>query len=304
MTNSVFEVEQIVGSLKKNSALPKHLDVSKIGGRYLISSYDDLASEIVSESVFTGMSNSKETATLKSLTEKVERTAIRDGARNGLKSCQTERSDGLACLPRIYPLAPKLARENALNEAIERFAWATWWDDPSVSFEILNYFPKFENLKNYGTLLEMQREAGFESPFCISPKISDEDKVVVILIAKLESGGFVSGGACGNHHQFEEVFMRGLDELFRHAMGATKMKQNNLTPSTFYESRLEYFASGKGDELVKKRLTTNGSKSVELPILQIDEEVPHRFDHDFVVHRCLFENQPPFVGGALERLCL
>src|SRR5258708_2134797 len=136
-------LKNVVGVLNSNSILPKKIDITKVGSRYWVSSYDKLASEIVSESIYSGMSNSKEIATLKAFTEKIERMAFSEGWRRGLKSCQTERSDGFACLPRTYLEAEKQVRENALNEAIERYAWANWWDNDSVAFKVFNYFSHF-----------------------------------------------------------------------------------------------------------------------------------------------------------------
>jgi hypothetical protein len=82
------------------------------------------------------------------------------------------------------------------------------------------------------------------------------------------------------------------------------MKQNKIPPQSFYEKRLAFFGLGHGDQLVAKRLANPGTESVILPHLAIDETVEHSMSQDYFVHRCLFENQPPFVGGELERLCL
>jgi hypothetical protein len=304
MTSELDDLKQVIEFLKSKDVLPRQIDVSKVGSRFWISSYDEISSAIIAESVYSGMANSKETATLKSLTEKVERLAIIEGARKGLSSCDTERSDGIAALPRFYPMAEKGARENALNEAIERYAWANWWDDHTIQYDHHNLLLAFKNPRNYRTLVEMMASANFESPFCLIPGTSRRDKVVTILIAPISGGGFVSGGACGSAEDIEEVIMRGLDELFRHALGIQKLKKKNLIPSTFYEERLTYFGLGRGDDLVNCRLAAVGAKTICLPELCIDEQIAHKLDEEFVVHRCLFEGQPPFVGGNLERLCL
>lgn len=78
----------------------------------------------------------------------------------------------------------------------------------------------------------------------------------------------------------------------------------NLSPSHFYDERLIFFASGQGNDLVESRLNSSSKNNLLLPDLIYDQAVPHTFDNLVYVHRCLFENQPLFIGGDLARLCL
>ena len=77
------------------------------------------------------------------------------------------------------------------------------------------------------------------------------------------------------------------------------------TPATFYEQRLLYFGLGDGNKLVQERLSVQSAELLQLPALKIDSQIQaENIDNLIVTHRCLFESQPPFVDGALERLCL
>lgn len=252
---------------------------------------------IISQDVFTGHSFEKEVALLKALSERAERYTFTEGYNNGLESCQTERSDGFAASPLAMSQS---ARENALNEALERFVWANWWDNTHISFSI----EQVEIAKNNSSYLgSIVSSLDIESLLLVKPDFDFENKEVQIIFGKLKNGGYISGGACGDKNASENTFYRGMDELYRHGMAYKNALVKNKNPKTFYEQRLFYFASGLGNQLVEARLQKNGKDSIVVTKLKVDSEIPTSFP-EYKVHRCLFENQPPFVGGVMERLCL
>jgi hypothetical protein len=300
---------EILTSLRVANQLPPKIDLSKVGNRFWCVIDDDKSSDtdnsksIISEKVFTGMSFSKETAVLKALSERAERQAFIDGAKSGLASCLTPRSDGFAALPRV--LQPEMnIRDFALNEAIERFVWANWWDSTNVAHDLSEWTEVQISKENLSYVRETLKGLDIESLQLVLPKVKDDlNKQVIILIGRLNGQGFISGGACGNKSELESIFFRAFDELYRHGSAFKRSKEFNIKPTSFYERRLIFFASGLGDQLVKTRLGKSGTSEICLPELTIDQNVPTNF-LDFTVHRCYFDNQPPFMGGAIERFCL
>ncbi len=127
------ELEVLSSALKKRNCLPKNIEISRVGSITMVSAYDTLGSALITESVAMGMDENPNLAVIKALVEWVERLAITHGRHHGLPECMTHRSDGFAAYPvSIYGLeegqAQEIARQKAYAEALERYAWATWWD--------------------------------------------------------------------------------------------------------------------------------------------------------------------------------
>lgn len=303
---TIHLMETILLELGRRGCLPKHMDISSYCGRYWTVCYDNPGSSVMNQNSFAGFSDSKEQSVLKALSEKIEREAFASGFNKNLASCLTDRSDGFAAMPIISESDSfKMARDNALNEAIERYVWATWWDDTSVAYDAKAVSEMALNQQSKSLLLEVRKQCDLEKIFLIAPHFEGATgKKVIILLGKLNSGGYISGGACGSVIFEEEIFKRSLDELYRHGLAVQKFKNEHIKPQSFYEERLCYFGLGLGSKLVEDRLEKNGRIAVQLPALKIDEIIPQALDDLYVVHRCYFENQPPFVGGKLERLCL
>ena len=298
-------INSLLKELKSRKALPKKMDVAKLGERCWIVCHDNEDVNIISENSTTGFSDDPSIALLKSLSERVERNAFREGHKNSIQSCQTDRSDGFAAFPRFYENSDEKSRMSALSEAIERYAWATWWDNPDIGFDLKTIDQISEQHKIKPHLKIIKDQCGIEEVFVITPKIENaKNHQVIILFARLCSGGFISGGACGVLSQEKETLLRALDELYRHGLALENIKKQNLTPTSFYEKRLAYFGFGDGNLLIRSRLEAQGKEPIFLPTLKIDEQVPHDLDDLFCVHRCLFVNQPSFIGGDLERFCL
>lgn len=250
----------------------------------------------IAENGFCGMDMDQDVAILKALVECAERAAYREGFAKNDPLCLTERSDGFAAFP-ISGVTQALAkaRENALAEAVERFAWATWADDREISFAL-------ETAK-HPILDEIDRWIALEHAYLVRPKFSFENLELQIYFVKLKGGGLVSGGACGKIGD-QNTSLRALGELARHASAAKKLKHDGLQATGIYEERLMYMASAQGASHFAARLACKGTKTIAFPPLALDGMVTHSLSDVIAVHRCYFENQPPFVAGPKERLCL
>ena len=295
----------LLKELKLKGQLPKNIDISIVGNRFWVACYDENESDIISESSTTGFSEDRNIAILKALSENAERSAFRSGYKKQLTTCMTDRSDGFAAYPIFYKNAEALAHQAAYNEAVERYVWATWWDDVEIKFvmnELASFNAHTDIIKQVSIIKD---QCAIDKIFVIQPEIGNEINLsVTILFGQLKSGGYISGGACGLSAEIDQSILKSLDELYRHGLAVKRMQDGNLKPNTFYEKRLSYFATGAGNHLIEKRIKATGIKSICLPNLQIDESVDHELSDLFYVHRCYFENQPAFVGGDLERLCL
>lgn len=306
MTN-IYDIKTILETLKQHSLAPLNIEKTKYNTIYFYNCYDNIRSDIVTYGVTTGISKDENTAFIKALIEWVERKAFFEGVKNKLPSCQTVNSDGFAAFPIIenceVGFAQMCARENALNEAIERYVWATWWDRlTGAHIEIkheINFQPSCD-------LLEIiENHTSIKQLFRIEPLVSNfEDRTTIIFFLELQSGGYISGGATGKKNEIENIEFRALSEMMRHSVGLSRALSKKLAPKTLYESRLLHFGSGFGSEKIKERLAGASVESITLPSLLYDEQIPHALSSSVVVHRCLFHNQPPFIGGDLDRLCL
>lgn len=300
-------LEDFVSDLKARQALPRNIEVSELGSTVMASVYDSIESNVITESIFTGMDTDPARAVLKGLVEMVERKAFAEGVARGLRSCATERSDGFAAFPRgISSRSADIAREHALHEAIERYTWATWWDSRDIRYDLAKVELKDLSTASGEILREVDRFLPLRSVHEILPAIANTPGVqVAIFFAFLDPIGVISGGACGTAEKSGPVSFRAICELARHALAVKKITIDGLAPSTFYERRLAYFATTEeGTNAAEARLQTNGDSSIYLPPLLIDEEVPHALSDLVAVHRCFFREQPAFIGGNLERLCL
>lgn len=137
----------------------------------------------------------------------------------------------------------------------------------------------------------------------IEPKCQGTAARTMILLAEVSGGGFLSGGAAGMGST-QSILFRAVSELLRHALAVSKVRRGKAVPQTFYEKRVSFFGLGEGDSVVHSRLAKRGDRSVILPTLRFDTPIPHDLGHLVAVHRCYFENQPLFMGGKLERLCV
>ena len=287
--------------------VPKHIQLTSVGDGYFASVYDDdVGAAAISDKVSIGFDRTLDLATLKGIVEWIERSAFRTGAEKALPGCHTPRSDGFAAFPVLSQtdIAGKsAARQNAYCEAVERYVWATWWDKDLFSHTIhaeLTIYPAGLCVNLLHAAREQVRIDRFE---IIRPTFAPTSGIELIIIAAhLKQRGVLTGGAVGPINN-PIVWERAAAELFRHSLALRRMVSGESVARSFYEERIVFFGTGQGDELTRSRLSSIGSHSIELPGLAFDAEIPHDHDDIVCVHRCLFENQPPFIGGHLERLC-
>lgn len=298
-------LRKLTSTLNSRNAMPEHTEVAQVGSLNLVNVYNKLDSEIISNNGATGLDSSLATATLKALTEFFERNAFTEGAERHDEACLTERSDGFAAYPIESGNSKDKARNNSLNEAIERYVWSTWWDDTEIKYDIEELEWRNKNLPYSDLLSEVDAIFHIKAIKVVRPHFDKYvDKEVLIIFAELSNGGVLSGGGCGGKNQTTSTVLRSLGELARHALGLYRIRNNKKVASSFYEKRLELFGSLAGESFYKIRMSKNGNNLVNLPSLKFDNEIPHSFSDIFYAHRCLFENQPPFIGGSLERFCL
>jgi hypothetical protein len=296
-----FEV--YLRKLQQRGLAPKEIKISEWNAWTAVSCFDFVSSKYISESVSMGIDKDTEIALWKALTEFGERKLAKECP--DLAAKLTRRSDGFAAFPvksvnrDEYLLR---ARENAHSEAIERFLWAHWWDDNSVFYELQDQqFPGIAN--------DIDQLIGeFDLKAVREIRVPDETGAheLSILVAETKLGGFFTGGACSRFGQDEKRMVQAFGELLRHLFAYRKIRQdlNETELGSFYEKRLFCFGSGIYSELVRRRLMQTGTRRVRLPQLIVDQELsnPHR---DLVaLYRCLFAQQPTFMGGKLERLCI
>jgi hypothetical protein len=292
-------------NLKSRERLPKNIEVSSLQSGTMANVFDVAPSPIINESVFCGIDPEPATAILKGLVEMIERRAFSEGFEANLPFCKTPRSDGFAAFPKGVVADEKIiARENALAEAIERFVWASWWDNDSIGhsqreINLAALSPGESPLRDLDSAVEIA------SIVEVRPYLADKNHTVVLYFAFLKPIGVISGGACGRSSDPETIRYRALAELLRHGLAVRKIKTGKSEPVSFYEKRLAYFGlTVDGTKLAQGRIKLAGTVDIELPKLIFDHEVPHSLSDLVSVHRCYFENQPEFVGGKLERLCL
>ena len=297
MMNS--DLQKYTLELKNRNLLPKHIEFSNFHDWHLVSAYSEDDQLSISEKVTMGIDLNYEVSYAKALTEYQERTLLTGVEHFSFKL--HEKSDGVAAFPALFNDALKRVRQNSYNEAVERYLWANWWDNPQVRYESkeASQLPYAQELIQYFHLESLTsiyiKHLPIESG---TPNVD-----LHILVAKNHDGGFLTGGAAGGMLETREIYNRAFGELLRHLIVFESFKKNK-SPKSFYEKRLWGFASGEWSKIVQERLSHNGDHILELTPLIADELIRHPHDDLVLIHRSLFTNQPHFVGGALERLCL
>jgi hypothetical protein len=306
-----MQSESVLAFLKKCRSVGAEVpsvEISKLGPLTFVTSFAERPSDIMANSATCGVSSDSETAAMKALVEFYERRVFEEGIRRGDLVCTRTHSDGVASYPVTEGLDySKEARDRAYAEAWERFVWATWWDHGDYahncySFESSNY----SSLKNVRQIMdELEKILPIESLQVVEPLTENTDLQVVILFLKISGLGYVSGGAAGVVGESSDIFIAALSELIRHGIAVKRFLTTKSLPMSFYEKRLMFFGSGEGNKLVEDRLHKIGKKAIHIPKLEHDCEIETTSLKNLIyTHRCLFEGQPPFVDGKLERLCL
>ena len=300
------DLTQYLERFKAVDGFVKNIQLSRVGDFEMVSAFDDLSSDLICESIYTGMDPDKDLAVRKCISEYVERKVFAENAEAQRKLNLPMRSDGFAAYP-MNDLDPEesktMARQIALAEATERYVWATWWDNIIYGHKIDSYsalnFPQYESsVRMLNTFLNIHRI------HIVEPLFGPSEYNLVILFLETKEGGFLTGGACDLKGNRDNAVKRALAELMRHCLAYRKFIADGIQPQSFYERRLLLFASGHGASLVKDRLRKQRREVIELPELIFDEALESKYQELFIVHRCVYKNQPPFIGGELARLCL
>jgi hypothetical protein len=306
-----MRLSKVVSSLEKIGKLPNHVEVSRIGKLTWATVFDTVPTATISESVSTGISANPSEAVLKAIVEWLERKAYQQGYESGHPACLTLRSDGFAAFPIDFSLLKQIsinrARHNAYAEAVERFAWATWWDDHQTMYDITEH--RIDSASFQGELRDFISATDDMTPvrkfYIVKPVIGNlKELALTIVIAEIKSGGVITGGACGFAGDENRILFRAMSELFRHSLASYRINLNLNAPETFYENRLAFFLKPEGSELFHKRIKHRKKIPILLPKLEIDSVVPHLFQNLVSVYRCRFLNQPAFMGGSIDRLCV
>jgi hypothetical protein len=302
---SKTSVATFIQEIKQQGIEIPKLQISSLGGLHFVSAFDGDPKGIMVNEVAAGVDYDADTAVTKSLVEFYERKVFSEEIRNQNPICLRRHSDGIASYPAKIENCFELAKENALAEATERFVWAKWWDDHEIQFSTQKIEESifWENSQFRGTLADFRKIISIDSLKIIEPKVKNTNFKVIILLAEIDGLGFITGGAAGLSEI--TVFIRAFSELARHGVGLSRFIKTKQEPMTFYEKRLLYFGLGEGNKAVNERLSLRSRTAVDLPDLEIDHRIKSNlYDSIIATHRCLFQNQPPFVDGPLERLCL
>lgn len=300
-----INLKSFIEELKHRNSLPKSIQFALVGAVAMANVYD-VATSIITDEVTTGMDIDPNTALFKGLVERIEREAFVRGKIAGFSSCQTDTSDGFAAYPRCLGNADEISRKHALFEAVERFVWSTWWDEKEISHDYWEVRAEDSSLLVKLLFLEFEKILPIKKIYKICPSISNSPDIEVsIFFAFIEPFGVLSGGAAGLVADKASVDFRAVCELVRHGLALKSFLSCKAQPKSFYEKRLMYFGNTEeGTQLALERVSQKGIRSLKLPELEFDQNINHNLDEIVSVHRCLFRNQPPFIGGKMERLCL
>lgn len=286
--------------------IPK-LQISNIGGLTCAATCEGTSSTVMVNDSAAGMDFDPDLAISKALVEYLERMAFRQGIDSGDPICSRLHSDGIAAFPRLNAEAPRLARQNAYFEALERYVWATWWDNKAIGHTAVDLLDSSfgADRKIAATFERLNEILPIQSTRVVEPLFDGQDASVIILLSRIHGHGYITGGAAGPISQRRAILVRAMSELIRHGLAMARFINTRVEPMSFYEKRLLYFGMGHGNSFVENRLAANTSEVVRLPDLEIDSELKSsQTDPVIATHRCLFRSQPPFVDGELERLCL
>ncbi len=284
------------------------LEISKLGPLTFVTSFAEKPSEIMANNVTCGVSTEPETAALKAMVEFYERRVFQEGIERDDLICSRIHSDGVASYPMVEDAVYfQEARRRAYAEAWERYVWATWWDDEDYGHSLQSFensiYSNDPSIKQ--TIDEFAKILLIENFQIVEPLTDSKDLRVVILFLKINGLGYISGGAAGKTSESTEIFFAAFSELIRHGLGVKRFLKTKALPTSFYEKRLMFFGCGDGNGIVTDRLNKVGMKLITTPKLEHDGEIESNALKNLIyTHRCLFEGQPPFVSGKLERLCL
>ncbi len=290
---------------KDRGLIPKNIEVAQWRNWYIASGFEKASSKYISENVSMGISKDPDLALRKSIVEFMERQVF-----SGSQAPQVikhRRSDGTAAFPLLDQDSIKIAQHNAKCEAAERFLWANWWDNFDFKHNMLSHDLTSAYLGN--DLDFLLDDFNLKNVQLIQINDLKQDYLLIIFIALNKNGGYLTGGACEftkfSVDGINILFERAFGELLRHLLAYKRMTDYlQFEKLTFYEKRLFGFASGKWSDLVLARLSNIGIIDVPLTQIEVSSELTHVNNDLLYVHHTLFHNQPTFIGGSIDRLCI
>lgn len=295
--------EQILKALVMHNLAPAKIESAQVENVHITNAVSSRDTEnVMNDQSSTGFSTSgPELSRLIALAEWVERLAMREGHKNDPFRFRFG-SDGCAAQPVFFnrtAQAKQVARMRARAEAMERFLWSTWADNPRYGHFSQNFSPSAPLLE------QIQKRTALHEVVEIIPKVVGAGELELhILLAFLSSGGVLTAGAAGPACERDRIRFRALAELLRHSLAVHRFRAKPLPPADLYEERLLFLASNRGEEFVRARLERNGAESVVLPPLQYDSHLTHPLENIVAVYHCLHEGHPGFIDGPVERMCL
>jgi hypothetical protein len=285
----------IESDLFKANMLPQNREFSKIILGWQCGYYNEECHSPIRNDVTVGVDKSKTLASLKGLVEWVERYSFQEGKNNGNPYCQTKRSEGFAARPFLFlkTCAKNTARETALLEAIERYAWVNWWKNKNT----LHYISKIELSDYFSDINEIEVSDFYEIevPTTIGASL-------FIYLLKIKNEGYLTGGAAEFNRDSDSAKKRAVSELLRHLLAYQRSKSDNNFSEREYMNRIVSFGSGSRNYEVEERVFKHGDIMTNLPALEIDSEIDQQLSKHVVVYRCRFFNQPEFIDEEIT-LC-
>ncbi len=256
---------------------PDLIDMVELNQKLFLASYNGslakLSSLKISNEATCGISRNRDLSILKSLVEFVERKAVFEN------NCES--SNGFAAFP-VF-LSKKKSRQYArvysYFEAVERYVWRRWWEDPSIAFEKVKISPS-----NLDLLFEIRKLLPVLDAFVLLPKYDGGFYKSVVGIACIETQeGVILGGAA--RANYEDTEFKALSEALIHSIAMSRYQKNQISISD-YERRLIFLFENKA--LFFERIKVYGSQTMNIGSPVVDQEIEHRLDAFCSVHRMLF----------------
>lgn len=246
------------------------------------------ASQIYGQCDGTGTDKNKTLAVYKAFSEAIERWACysilaSDHPKYGFDINPS--STGFACFP---SLTATRSRENAINEAIERWCITQWWQG-LLSIRPIPFKKESESLSGWQII----------SPF--------KNKTTVIFRHKVEANkNFLTFFGFATSSSIEMATQKAIVEMDRNRRAILLRTGGDFSNISSYRSalnshdqRILFFSSAAGNELFEDiiRKTSHSISMMPLPRILIDREVVGPWSKYSVVWRCLFENNEPTGDG-------
>ena len=297
-----WHLKLIARKLKESNAAPKEVSLTPLEGVYVGNIADsDYNNEIMLNSGGCGVHKSPDKALIIAFSEYVEWKVFEKYS----KERNIKESTGFAAYPAIISPLFISKRMQSLIEAYERYVWSAWVDDIKIGHSLVEDMDELKSAENSILINLIKDIQPVQKMWVVKPFTSSKLKLEFFLIVfQLSNGGVICGGAAGKLENTEHILFKALSEAFRHAMAAKRVNQEEINSSTNYLKKIKFFSSRAGEEIALSRLGFKGNHSIQVPPLEIDEVLTHKFEKYYPAHLCRFKGQPDFVVGDIKRFCL